>query len=144
MIFSSWWKSVEFWHSYFFPPKCRIGVECLTRGGTEFTLTAASVTLMHRLLPDRIKNNLVLGSDCTGLYGRQWTHGGAFWHSGQFYSVSLINCPDEIRHNSAGIPAVPFKEPLPAYSPRADFRFQRNNAMNAMETIDGEPCICIE
>jgi hypothetical protein len=24
------------------------------------------------------------------------------------------------------------------------FRFERNNAMNAMETIDGEPCICIE
>jgi hypothetical protein len=39
--------------------------------------------------------------------------------------------------------AVPFKEPLPAYS-RAYFRFQRNNAMNAMETIDGEPCICIQ
>jgi hypothetical protein len=32
------------------------------------------------------------------------------------HSVSLIHCPDEIRHNSAGIPAVPFKEPLPAYS----------------------------
>jgi hypothetical protein len=24
------------------------------------------------------------------------------------------------------------------------FRFERNNAMNAMEAIDGEPCICIE
>jgi hypothetical protein len=24
------------------------------------------------------------------------------WHSGQFHSVSLIHCPDEIRHNSAG------------------------------------------
>jgi hypothetical protein len=40
------------------------------------------------------------------------------WHSGQFHSVyGLIHYPDEIRHNSAGIPAVPFKEPLPAYSP---------------------------
>jgi hypothetical protein len=28
--------------------------------------------------------------------------------------------------------------------PRAYFRFERSNAMNAMETIDGEPCICIE
>jgi hypothetical protein len=42
------------------------------------------------------------------------------------------------------IPAVPFKEPLSANSPRAYFRFERNNAMNAMETIDREPCICIE
>jgi hypothetical protein len=24
------------------------------------------------------------------------------------------------------------------------FRFERNNAMNAMKTIDGGPCICIE
>jgi hypothetical protein len=30
---------------------------------------------------------------------------------------SLVQCPDEIRHNSAGIPAVPFNEPHPAYSP---------------------------
>jgi hypothetical protein len=67
----------------------------------------------------------------------------ASWHSGQFHSVSLIHCPDEIRHNSAGIPAVPFKEPLLAYS-RAYFRFQRNNAMNAMEAIDRDPCICME
>jgi hypothetical protein len=33
-------KNVEFWPSIFFP-KCQIGVECLTRRGTEFTLTAA-------------------------------------------------------------------------------------------------------
>jgi hypothetical protein len=38
---------------------------------------------------------------------------------------------------------VPFKEPLPANS-QSVLSFQRNNAMNAMETIDGEPCICIE
>jgi hypothetical protein len=62
---------------------------------------------------------------------------------------SLVQCPDgvEIWHNSAGIPAVPFKEPLPAYSPEHTtyyFWFVRNNAMNAMETIDREPCICIE
>jgi hypothetical protein len=52
-----------------------------------------------------------------------------------------------LTHNSAGIPAVLFKEPLPAYSPAHTmyyFQFERNNAMNAMETIDGEPCICIE
>jgi hypothetical protein len=47
--------------------------------------------------------------------------------------------------------AVPFKEPLPANSPAHKtvigqyyFRFERNNAMNAMETIDREPCICIK
>jgi hypothetical protein len=60
---------------------------------------------------------------------------------------SLVQCPDEIRHNSVGVPAVPFKEPLPAYAPSTQqyyFRFERNNAMNAMEIIDGEPCICIE
>jgi hypothetical protein len=39
------------------------------------------------------------------------------WHSGHFHFGSLVQCPDEIWHNSAGIPAVPFKEPLPAYSP---------------------------
>jgi hypothetical protein len=32
-------------------------------------------------------------------------------------------------YNSAGIPAIPFKEPLPTYS-RAYFRFQRSNAIN--------------
>jgi hypothetical protein len=37
--------------------------------------------------------------------------------SGHFHFGSLVQCPDEIGHNSAGIPAVPFKEPLPAYSP---------------------------
>jgi hypothetical protein len=36
--------------------------------------------------------------------------------SGHFHFDSLVQCPDEIRHNSAGIPAVPFKEPLPAYA----------------------------
>jgi hypothetical protein len=35
---------------------------------------------------------------------------------GHFHFGSLVQCPDEIWHNSAGIPAVPFKEPLPAYS----------------------------
>jgi hypothetical protein len=50
-----------------------------------------------------------------------------------------------------GIPAVPFNEPLPVYSPEYTtvigqyyFQFERNNAINAMETIDGEPCISIE
>jgi hypothetical protein len=38
---------------------------------------------------------------------------------GPFSLGSLVQCPDEIWHNSAAIPAVPFKEPLPAYSPRA-------------------------
>jgi hypothetical protein len=37
-----------------------------------------SATLMH--MTDacwtEFKNNVVLGSACTGLYGRQWTHGG--------------------------------------------------------------------
>jgi hypothetical protein len=37
MIFSPWWKSVEFWLSIFFP-KCRIGVECLTRGNSRWPL----------------------------------------------------------------------------------------------------------
>jgi hypothetical protein len=43
----------------------------------------------------------------------------ASWHSGQFHSVSLIHCPDEsdtIQRVLFSIPAVPFKEPLPAYS----------------------------
>jgi hypothetical protein len=39
------------------------------------------------------------------------------WHSGHFYFGSLVQCPDEIWHNLASILAVPFKEPLPAYSP---------------------------
>jgi hypothetical protein len=46
------------------------------------------------------------------------------------------------------MPAVPFKELLPAYSPEHAtvigqyyFQFERDNAMNAMETIDGVPCI---
>jgi hypothetical protein len=63
----------------------------------------------------------------------------ASWHSGQFHSVSLIHCPDEIRQFSWY--SFPSKSRFPPI-PRAYFRFQRNNAMNAMETIDGEPCIC--
>jgi hypothetical protein len=61
----------------------------------------------------------------------------------QFASFIALTKSDTIQRVLFSIPAIPFKEPLPAYS-RAYFRFERNNAMNAMETIDGESCICIE
>jgi hypothetical protein len=66
---------------------------------------------------------------CSGLNGRNHEHiVTILWYkvimvkkwtmcNGCGCNISLVHCPDEIRHNSAGIPAVPFKEPLPAYSP---------------------------
>jgi hypothetical protein len=65
-----------------------------------------------------------------------WLIGGILTLEGHFHFGSLVQYPDE-----SGYPAVPFKEPLPAYSPSTQlssgsgqyyFRFERNNAMNAM------------
>jgi hypothetical protein len=51
---SSWRNDIQFLVKkclilalYFFP-KCRIGVECLTRLGTEFMLTAALLVHLHQ------------------------------------------------------------------------------------------------
>jgi hypothetical protein len=66
-----------------------------------------------RLMPEK---NICLSAISSGLELAQALCTPS-WHSGHFHFSSLIQCPDEIWHNSTGIPAVPFKEPLPAYSP---------------------------
>jgi hypothetical protein len=72
------------------------------------------------------------------------------WLSGHFHFGSLVQCPDEIWHNSAGIPSNDrlslqwaasrvFPDHITVMR-QYYFRFERNNAMEA----DGEPSICIE
>jgi hypothetical protein len=61
-------------------------------------------------------------------------------------SFIVLTKSDTIQRVSRPFPSkcrFPSKSHFPPI-PRVYFRFQRNNAMNAMETIDGEPCICIE
>jgi hypothetical protein len=67
--------------------------------------------------------------------------------SGHFHFSSFIQCPDEIWHNSAHSLQRAASRLFPEHTTvigQYYFWFECNNAMNAMETIDGEPCICID
>jgi hypothetical protein len=105
---------------------------CLNKGGlfikdTKFNLTS------------QIKTTLSQGTPRTD--GDWWSpraHTDTQANFTRLASFIALTKSDTIQQVLFSIPAVPFKEPLPAYS-RAYFRFQRNNAMSAMETIDGEP-----
>jgi hypothetical protein len=55
-------------------------------------------------------------------------------------SFIALTKSDTIQRVSRPFPSKSRFPPIP----QAYFRFQRNNDMNAMETIDGEPCIYIE
>jgi hypothetical protein len=64
-----------------------------------------------------------------------------------FTSVASFNAltkSDTIQRVSRPFPSKSRFPPIPPSTRRITFGLNVNNAMNAMETIDGEPCICIE
>jgi hypothetical protein len=66
-----------------------------------------------------------------------------------FISVAAFNALTKSDTNprvSRPFPSMSRLPPIPEHTTvigQYYFRFERNNAMNSMETIDGEPCICI-